>query len=157
MARNEQEAKEVQARMAALRERMTRSGERAATRARRWTDWRYYVKRFPLATVGIAAGVGYLLVPKRPQVVAPDADQIAEMVRREQLVVSPGPKRASSKSIAGSVLGIVAAGAARAAMAYVGNHFASGMTGRQVRNETECGQQPCDTNEAAGSGRRHPK
>jgi hypothetical protein len=142
MAGNEQQALDIHARMAALRDHMRASADHAAASARRWSDWRYYVERFPLMTTVLAAGVGYLLVPRRPRVVVPDAKALAELVKHDQLVISQRPKAVDSQSVAKSVLGIVAAGAARAALSYIGDRMTSSSANgpRQARSERR--QQP---------------
>ncbi len=158
MASNEQQAAEIQARMATLRDHMDVSVERTAAGARRWTDWRHYVKRFPLATTAVVAGVGYLLVPRRPKVVVPDPKQIAEMVKHEQLVVSQKPKRAKASSVAQAALGIVAAAAARAAMSYVGDQLTSGATARSQKTPAGGNDGSGEAVEAAPArAPRHPR
>jgi len=47
----------------------------------------YFVRRFPWATMAIAAGVGYMLIPKKKQVVQPDMKALAELVRKNQIRV----------------------------------------------------------------------
>ena len=158
MDSNERQAQEIQARMATLRERMDGSAERAAIGARRWSDWRYYVKRFPLATTAVVAGVGYLLVPRRPKIIVPDPNDIAEMVKREQLVVSQKPKQRGAASVAQTVLGIVAAAAARAALSQLGDKFTSGAAARSQNATASGGERPREATESAtGRAPRHPK
>lgn len=140
MASNKQQALDIQARMATLRQHMDVSVDQAAVSARRWSDWRYYVRRFPLATIGLAAGVGYLIVPRRYRVVVPDAKTLAKLAEHEQLVISRRRKSTDSKSIARTVLGVVAAGAARAAASYIGDQFVNRRPGNRGQDGPERGQ-----------------
>lgn len=137
MASNTQLALEIQARMAALREHMGVSVDQAAVSARRWSDWRYYVRRFPLTTTVLAAGVGYLVVPRRYRIVVPDDRTVAKLAQRGQLAAPQRPAVVDSQSLARKVLGIVAAAAGRAALSYIGGRLASGSANgiRQARSE----------------------
>jgi hypothetical protein len=51
------------------------------------TDWTFYVRRFPWAVAALAAAAGFLLIPKRKQVIKPDPEMLAEMVKKHQVKV----------------------------------------------------------------------
>jgi hypothetical protein len=137
MASNQQQAREIQARMATLREHMDVSADQAAANARQWSDWRYYVKRFPLTTTVLAAGVGYLLVPRRYRIVVPDAKTLAKLVKHEQLVISQRPQPVDSQSVLQKILGVVATGAVRAALSYIGDRLVRTSADGRVRAHAE--------------------
>jgi hypothetical protein len=65
--------------------------------ARVLTDWQYYVRSYPWLCLGAAAVVGYLLVPPRVQVIKPDPQLLAELVKQHQVQLKaevqpqPGP------------------------------------------------------------------
>jgi hypothetical protein len=158
MASNQRKAREIQARMATLREHMEVSVNEAATRARQWSDWRYFVKRFPLTATVLAAGVGYLLVPRRYRVVVPDAKSLAKLVKNEQLVISQRPSPMGSGFVTQKVLGIVAASVARAALSYIGDRLLSGSADGRVEAHPERRQPPTGSEQPARSQvPRHPR
>ena len=55
-------------------------------------DWEQYVKAKPLLAFAVCAIAGYMLIPKKKQYYSPDPDQIANLVRRDKLVVAPPQK-----------------------------------------------------------------
>src|SRR3972149_4404967 len=71
------EAHDVVERMAALRRELDNDVEHVAESARAMTDWTYYVRRFPWAAVGVAAVVGYPLLPRQQTTRTPTAAQLA--------------------------------------------------------------------------------
>jgi len=108
-----------------------------ADRARNLTDWRYYVKAAPWATVGAAAAVGYLIVPRRVQIVQPDADQIAELARRHQIVVQHAAKaEAKQGGPAQLVMTMLANALLRAVTAYVSQQAGKAF-GQQVAEKPQ--------------------
>jgi hypothetical protein len=60
--------------------------------ARVMADWRHYVRSYPWLCLGLAAAAGFLLVPSRVQVLRPDANTLADLVKRHKVVVEGGPR-----------------------------------------------------------------
>ena len=90
-------AREIRQRMAGLRREMEVDARKfeedvqsVGRSARELADWRFYVERFPFAAAAGAAIVGYLVVPKKPQVIVPDAKTLAEMAKNNQVWVKTG-------------------------------------------------------------------
>lgn len=52
------------------------------------TDWKKYVASQPLLSFAVCAFAGYLLVPKNKEYTSPDPQKIADLVKREKLVVA---------------------------------------------------------------------
>jgi len=103
-------------------------GEAAAT-ARQWRDWRYYVKRFPWASGGAALLVGYLIVPKRINVLSPDIETLAELAKRKRFVVRQEvDTKRSDRTIAGTLMGLLTVAATRALVSHVGGWLATKST-----------------------------
>jgi hypothetical protein len=73
--------------MASVRTTLDENVHELAENARNLTDWRYYVKAAPWGAVGAAAAIGYFIVPRRIQIVQPNADEIAKLAKRHQIVV----------------------------------------------------------------------
>jgi hypothetical protein len=115
------EASEVCRRMAALRRELDGDMRDVTESARAMTDWTFYVRRFPWAAAGAAALAGFLLVPRKKQVIAPpDAATLAELAKHKELWASATtPPTADAKSIAKTIFWTIAAAAGRAALAYV--------------------------------------
>ena len=100
--------------------------------ARNLTDWRYYVKSVPLGAVAAAAAVGYFSVPKRTQVVRPDAEELAKMARDHRVFLDTKPHaETKSKGPAQIVFTMLANAALRAGTAYVSQQ-AGKMMGKQA-------------------------
>ncbi len=90
------------------------------TNARQLTDWRYYVKAAPWASVGAAAAVGYFMVPRRVQVVRPSTAQLEELAKRHPFGVEPvGRAGAKQGGPTQAVMTMVANALLRAVTAYV--------------------------------------
>ena len=72
-------------RMAELRRALTGDVHAVRRSARVMTDWTLYVRRFPWATVAIAVTAGYLTIPKKKNIISPDQEALAQMVKKHQL------------------------------------------------------------------------
>jgi hypothetical protein len=70
---------------------------------KRLLNWRSYLQRFPKSSLALAAAVGYLIVPRKTEILTPDADALEELSKRHKLVVEKQPKSAGSTG-AGSPL-----------------------------------------------------
>jgi hypothetical protein len=51
------------------------------------TDWRYYCRAYPWASMGAAAAAGYLLVPRRARVVGLDPDALLQLAEKKGVLV----------------------------------------------------------------------
>lgn len=90
--------------------------------ARTLSDWRHYVSTFPWACMAGAAALGFLIVPKRIEMVSPDADALEELAKRNKLVVKSNPKPQAKSGMTGAMFSFLANAAMRGAMAYVGQN-----------------------------------
>lgn len=119
----EDEADVICRRMSELRRELT-GGVRAVSRdARAMTDWTLYVRRFPWATVAIAAAAGFALIPRKKAVISPDQQALAEMVRKKQLRLNVDHKAEKQQGMIGSLVAMAAAWAAKAGMSYIGERM----------------------------------
>jgi hypothetical protein len=114
------QADEVRRRMSSLRsdlegdvQNVTDSARAIAENARAMADWRYVVRRFPYATAGLAAAVGFLVVPKRSEVIVPDPETLAKMAQLNQVWVKTGKPQPIDKQ-AGWMAGLLALAASTA-------------------------------------------
>ena len=70
------QAEAISRRMAELRCALTGNVQAVSHSAHVMTDWTFYVRRFPWATVALAAVAGYLLVPKKKNIISPDQEAL---------------------------------------------------------------------------------
>jgi hypothetical protein len=119
---SEDSAEDIRRRMAELRRELSSDVREVSRSARVMTDWRFYVRRFPWAVVGVAAVAGYLLIPRRKevQVISPDPDALAEMFRKEQLRVETPAQKKESPGVLKSLLLMGVTWAAKTGMNYMG-------------------------------------
>lgn len=116
-------ADELREQMARIRTRARRKASRLGEESRQFLDWKHYVRLFPWGSLAVAAAVGFLVVPRRARVVRPDPQELAELVRKNQIAISPPPAKRrpgileSLVSTAGSML-------VRAAVGYFSQHAA---------------------------------
>lgn len=113
-----EEAAAIQQEMARIRSDLHSDVAGLVENVRVMTDWRHYVRRYPWACVGGAALIGYMLTPRRVEIVSPDAATIAKLAARNQLVVQQKAKAEPKSSLAASAMSMVASLALRAALAY---------------------------------------
>jgi hypothetical protein len=135
----EKSADELRAEMRQIRREMGRDVEVLVEHAERLMDWRYYVHRYPWATVGVAAFLGYYLVPQRTVVMPTDErtlERIAAKIPVMVKSVEPG-KEEKKTTLFGSLINMGMNAALRAAQAY-----ASQQLGKFVTERMTAPQQP---------------
>ena len=64
---------EIRERMAAVRQQIHERSDEVETRTKELSDWRFYVRRHPWASVTSAAVIGYAIVPGRTKSAAEDS------------------------------------------------------------------------------------
>jgi hypothetical protein len=118
-----QTPEEICRKMADVREVLDDDIHNIAQSAKVMSDWTYYVKQYPWASVGVAATLGYLLVPNKVFITSPSADQLEKLAKRNKLVVKANPQPQAQAGIVGALFSLVASMAMRGAMAYVGQQL----------------------------------
>ena len=117
-------AEDLKARMAGVRSALESDVADVSDATNDLTDWKYYVKQHPIALVGIAAAVGYLVVPSRTEVIKPSPEALRKMAAKKKVYISNKPQKASrDRSMLDRGLSIAGAFAARAATAYAAQQF----------------------------------
>jgi hypothetical protein len=109
--------------MAELRRELTHDVRDVGRSARAMTDVSFYVRKFPWATMAMAAGIGYLLVPKKKQVVYPDPETIADLVSKNQVRVEASTAPTGSKGLVESLVVMGLTWAARTGLNYIGQQL----------------------------------
>lgn len=119
------QADAVRRRMAELRQDLSSDVRDVGRSAREMTDWTHYVRRFPWATVAVAAAIGYMLVPRKKQGISPDPALLAEMVKNREVRVEGLDRAKESKGLLKSLLVMGVTWAAKAGMEYMGSRLRS--------------------------------
>jgi len=128
--------------MDALRSSLNEDVAQVATGVRAKTDWRYYVRNHPWMVAGAATAVGFFLVPRRVEKVervVPDADALAQLAKREKLVMAPESRveSAASKGLVSSLAAMALAAGSRAAMGYFSNQLGSFVNDKMASGQEE--------------------
>jgi hypothetical protein len=135
------EAREVCRRMATLRREITSDVRQVRQSARQMTDWTFYVRRFPWATAALAAAAGFLLVPRKQQVVTPTPEQLAALAKSREFAKAATSSLKPPASMLGGIAATLAAIAARAALNYVTEQIRSGAFAKS-RERSEDASEP---------------
>jgi hypothetical protein len=118
------EADEIRRQMAQIRRELHQDVRGVVVQAEAVADWRRYIRMYPLASLGMAFAIGYLVVPRR----------YAERAGVREAVVPPTGKPADRSptrtGVVSSVLGMVAPVAVRVAQGYA-VHYLENWIARQ--------------------------
>src|SRR5262245_42584352 len=98
-----QRAEEILQQMRQVRRELRQDVEEIVENAQVLTDWRHYVRRYPLVCIGLAAAAGYLIVPARRDYRS-DPAAIADALQARAVTLVPPTRR---RSLLNSALGIV--------------------------------------------------
>jgi len=79
-AASEGRAEQLRQEMRCIRRELGENVEELVVQAERLMDWRYYVHRYPWASIGVAAFLGYFFVPGRTVVLPANKETIARLV-----------------------------------------------------------------------------
>jgi hypothetical protein len=85
-------AREIQQRMTDIRAGGREQMNAIIENSRELTSWRFYVKQYPWVCLGATAAVGYLLVPRRLELVSPDEKALERLAKKNRLVVESNPQ-----------------------------------------------------------------
>lgn len=88
---NSHETQSIRQRMEQVRCDLDQDVQGIVEGARDMRDWRSYPKNYPWVCVGAALAVGYLLVPRPPAAMQPDAAALAELVKQSGWAMTPRP------------------------------------------------------------------
>jgi hypothetical protein len=116
-------AEEIRAELRRTRGRLIVDATAVAGGARELADWRYYVRRYPWAALGVAGALGYLAIPRRLEIMSPDARTLEQLAKRNKLVVEARPPAAQKTSLMDTVLTMTGNVLLRAGTAYMGQQI----------------------------------
>jgi hypothetical protein len=97
------------------------------------TDWKHYVRHHPWACMVGAAALGYLVVPKRLEILRPDPETLADLARTNRLVVNAQSEPRPRGGTTGAIFTFLATALMRGAMGYLGQQATWLMRGRADR------------------------
>ena len=117
------EATIIRRRMGELRRELACDVQEVGRSARVMTDWTFYVRRFPWATAAVVAAVGYMLVPKKKEIIKPDPEMLAEMVKKKQLHVEPVARHKENEGLLKTLFVMGLTWAARTGAGYMGRRI----------------------------------
>ncbi|MEN6498571.1 MAG: hypothetical protein ABFD16_30065 [Thermoguttaceae bacterium] len=112
----------IQGQMAKIRSDLNADVRGIVENARVITDWKYYVRRYPWACVAGAAALGYLVVPRRLELLRPDPATLAELAKTNRLVVNPQPDPKPRSGTVASLFTFLANTLVRTAVGYMGQN-----------------------------------
>jgi hypothetical protein len=125
------QAADIRRRMAELRRELSCDIQEVGKSARVMTDWTFYVRRFPWATAAVAAAVGYMLVPKKKEIIKPDPDMLAELVRKKQIHVETAPRQKEKEGLLKPLVMMALTWAVRTGAGYMGQRLSDAALHRQ--------------------------
>ena len=123
---------EIRSQMARIRMRAHRKAEKLGEDTRHFLDWKHYVRLFPWAAVGLAAAVGYWIVPKRssrrfPESQLADSRLLEALGKKNSVVVAPVPVAAATmqrSGLLGQLGSALKSALFKAGMAYASQYLA---------------------------------
>src|SRR6476661_4394086 len=124
MVDSDDEVEKIRKRMSELRRELVYDVQDVSRSAKAMASPSFYIRKFPWATLAVAAGLGYLLIPKKRQVVQPDMEALAELVRKNQVNINTS-KAAESEGMVKTLAVMGLTWAAKAGMNYVVQQMAT--------------------------------
>lgn len=132
MQKPDESADAIRRRMAELRSELTcdlrdvkRSTREMAEQARELASPMHYIRRYPWASAAAAIAVGYLLVPKKREVIKPDPEMLAELIRKHKVDLGTGKVSEDKKTMLQSLAMMGVTWAVKAGMNYATQHLAT--------------------------------
>jgi ElaB/YqjD/DUF883 family membrane-anchored ribosome-binding protein len=149
MPNPDESAEAIRRRMAELRSELTcdvrdvkRSTREMADQARELASPMFYIRRFPWASAAAAIAVGYLLVPKKRQVIKPDPEMVAELIRKHKLNLDTSKVSQDKQSILQSLAMMGLTWAVKAGMNYATQHLSTMAANRAAPPSSEDHHEP---------------
>lgn len=129
-------ADELRREMRQIRRELGQDVEGIVENAGRLVDWRYYMRTYPWAAVGLAAVAGYALVPQRAAVVTADAKSLSKLAKNNQVMIHSQPQATTRPSLADTAMSLAGNMLLRATLAYAGQQIGK-LMGESAAEATE--------------------
>jgi ElaB/YqjD/DUF883 family membrane-anchored ribosome-binding protein len=130
-------AKQIRQRMSYIRRELNDGMERVEQDARTLLNWRYYTSNYPWACVGVAAAIGYLVVPRKLEIHSPDPKTLEKLARKRHLVVEQRPKAEAKGGLVGTAFSFISGIVLKTAMVQLGHQLASMFDQNKERDEQQ--------------------
>ncbi len=127
------DATAIRARMARIRSRAQGKAVRLGQETKQFLDWKHYVRLYPWGVVGVAAVVGYLLVPARRPAPMEWTGPATPPVEPLRMPPPPVPRQPGLLS---SLTRLAMNAALRSAVAYAGQAIGQSLVQMQQAAET---------------------
>jgi hypothetical protein len=106
MSRPPETIEQVREEMRQIRSNLDDEVETFVQSTRGLFDWRSYVRHAPWLCLGGAALAAYLIVPSKPKVVSPTADQLAELAKHSRVTIADSGPQQKAKSLGRELAGV---------------------------------------------------
>lgn len=134
---HEVSATDLRAQMQDIRHGLRPEVDEIVDNARTLVSWRHYVQCYPWASLGVAAAVGYLLVPQKLKISSPDAETLKQLARENRLVVENRPKSQAKPGLLATAVTLVGGALLRAGLTYAGQQAGRFLeTGRMSQQQS---------------------
>ena len=122
-------ASNIRDRMASIRDDIDDDMDGIVQGAKSLVDWREHVRSNPAIAAGLAALVGYIVVPKKQRMVQADPSELAKMMKANKIVVSPGGNVKPKSSLISGLVGTLLATVVRSAATQAGLQLTAKVSG----------------------------
>lgn len=120
---SQHESNQIREQMARIRRDLNEDVEAVVENAKELTDWRGFVRRHPILSVGAAAVVGFVVVPNRLNVISPSADTLEKLAKKNRLVVKAKPDVKRQAGMVSPLLNLIGGAMMRTAFTMAGQHI----------------------------------
>lgn len=120
-------AEQIQRTMQVIRRELDHDFDQVKQSATQLTDWRYYIRNHPWACVGLAAAIGYVVVPRKLHVQSPDLKTLEKFARKNHLVIENKSDQNEKPGVVRTAVTFLSGLALRAVTAQLVQKLASGI------------------------------
>jgi len=113
------QAQQLRQEMRTIRRELGDNVEELVENAERLMDWKYYVQRYPWASIGAAALLGYFIVPQRMVTLPTDEHTLSRLADRLPIHPQPSEPKKPRTTLLGSLISMGTGLALRAATAWL--------------------------------------
>jgi hypothetical protein len=113
-------ATQIQQQMHAIRKGLRPEVKEIVDSAKTLMSWQHYVASYPWASLGAAAAVGYMVVPRRLEVTRPDAEALKRIARNSKLVLETESEVPAKPTMIASAFALAGTLLLRAGLTYAG-------------------------------------
>jgi hypothetical protein len=114
-------ASDIQQQMHAIRQGLRPEVDEIVDSAKTLMSWQHYVASYPWASLGVAAAVGYLGVPRRLVVTRPDPKALKRLAKNSRLVLETDSEIPAKPTLLASAFALAGTLLFRAGLNYAGS------------------------------------